>query len=155
MDSRDLIEKLKEQNTWRLLGLGIITYGVYFAYYIKRQTDKINTHLDEDTAISHGFIGSIFVMFYLSAALLIAYIIVPYGHPVEAVSDFADIICGIMLLVWGFKARNRVNAVCSFNSNIKRWFHGFWTFLFTPLYFNYKVNQLNENSVEQASFSET
>ena len=147
MDSRDLIEKLKDQNTWRLLGLGVITYGIYFAYYIKRQTDKINIHLDEDTAISNGFISSIFVMSILSAALSILYVMVPYGHPVLAVSDVVDRISTIMWLVWGFKARNRVHAVCSFNKDNKSWFHGFWTFLFTPLYFNYKVNQLNEYSV--------
>ena len=154
MDSRDLIEKLKDQNTWRLLGLGVITYGVYFAYYIKRQTDKINTHLDEDTAISNGLISSIFVVSYLSAALLIPYVILPDDHPVTAISSIVDIIGSVMLLVWGFKARNRVNAVCSFNKDNKSWFHGFWTFVATPLYFNYKVNQLNEYSVERTSIAE-
>lgn len=152
MENRELIEKLKDQSTWRLLGLGIITYGVYFAYYIRRQTDKINTHLDGNTAISNGFVNSILVMSYISAALLIPYVIVPYDHPVETVSELADRIWVIMVLVWGFKARNRVNTICSFDRYSPIWFHGFWTFLFTPLYFNYKVNKLNEYSVEHAQF---
>ena len=144
MESRELIEKLKDQSTWKLLGLGIITYGVYFAYYVRRQTDKINSYIDGQAAISNGFIISFFVMSYLSAALFIAYILVPYGHPVETVSDFSDWIWVIMLLVWGFKARNRINSICRFDRSSSSWFHGFWTFLFTPFYFNYKVNQLNE-----------
>ena len=151
MDSRDLIEKLKDQNTWRLLGLGIITYGVYFAHYIKKQTDKINVHLDKDTAISNGFVSSFFVMSYISAVLIVPYFIVDSGHPIETVSDITDSIWTIMLIVWSFKARNRVNTICSFNRESGNWLHGFWTFLFTPLYFNYKVNQLSEDHGEQAA----
>ncbi len=150
MDYHELIKDLKEQSTWRLLGIGIITYGVYFAYYIKRQTDKINSHLDKESAISNGFINSIMVMSYISAALLIPYMIVDFGHPIEKVSNLSDRIWGIMLIVWGFKARNRVNDISNFNSESSHWFHGLWTFLFTPLYFNYKVNQLNDEHTEQA-----
>ncbi len=150
MTNRSLIEKLKEQGTWRLLGLGIITNGVYFAFYIKRQTDKINSHLNEDTAISTGFITSIFVMSFLSTALLIPYFIVDEGHPIEKISELVDRVWEIMLIVWGFKARNRVNSLCSFNSEEQNWFHGLWTFLFTPLYFNYKVNKLNKSNAGQA-----
>lgn len=142
MENPDLIVKLKEQSTWRLLGLGIVTYGIYFAHYINKQTNKINGHLNTDKAISNGFIIAFFVMTYLSAALFIAYLVVDYGYPIEIIANVADSICGVMLIVWGFKARNRVNSLCSSNSESKYWFHGLWTFLFSPLYFNYKVNWL-------------
>lgn len=151
MESHKLIRNLKEQTTWRLLGIGIITYGVYFAYYIRRQTGKINSHLGKESAISNGFINSIIVMSYISAALLVPYMIVDYGHPIEKISDYTDRIWGIMLIVWGFKARNRVNILLSANSESDHWFHGLWTFLFTPLYFNYKVNQLNDERAEQVA----
>lgn len=154
MEDRELIEKLKDQSTWRLFGLGFITYGVYFAYYVRRQTDKINAHLDGQAAISDGFVSSFFVMSYLSAALLVAYIFVPYGNPIETASDFADWIWVVMLLVWGFKARNRVNSVCRFDPSSPNWFQGVWTFLLTPLYFNYKVNQLNERSAAYVQMGE-
>ena len=29
------------------------------------------------------------------------------------------------------------------------WFHGLWTFLFTTLYFNFKINKLNDNFAER------
>jgi len=151
MSNRELIEKLKDQTTWRLVGLGIITYGIYLAFYVKRQTGKINIHLSKDAAISNKFIVSIFVMSFLSAALLIPYILVESGNPIEKISNLIDGLCGIMLVVWSFKARNRVNSLCSFNTESEGWFHGLWTFLFGPLYFNYKVNRLNENNAEQAN----
>lgn len=151
MENRELIQKLKDQSTWRLLGLGIITYGVYYAHYIKWQTDKINSRLDKDTAISSAFITSLFIISYISAALFIPYIIVDEGHPVELISSAADLLWAIMFIVWGFKVRNRVNSLCSLQRGTNKWFHGFWTFLFTPLYFNYKVNQLNEGYAEQVA----
>jgi len=143
MENKELIEKLKNQSTWKLLGLGVVTFGVYFAHYIKKQTDIINEHLHIDLQISKGFIISIMILSYASVALFIAYLIVDYGHPIEKVSHITDKVWAIMLVVWGFKARNRVNSHCFLISNRKNWFHGLWTFFFTPLYFNYKVNQLN------------
>lgn len=70
--------------------------------------------------------------------------IVEDGHPVEKVSNLADMICGISIIVWGFKARNRMNQILDSAENDSKWFHGLWTFLFSPLYFNFKINQLNE-----------
>lgn len=143
MNNHDLIRNLKDQSTWRLLGLGLITYGVYFAYYVKKQTGKINGRLDKDAAISDGFVNSFFIMSYVSAALFIPYLFVDDGHPIESIGSIADTISGILLVVWGFKARNRVNNLCSLDKKSGSWFHGVWTFLFTPLYFNYKINRLS------------
>ncbi len=151
MNNMDLIEKLKSQSTWKLIGLGIITYGVYFAYYIQSQSKVINSAINNDSNISPGFISSILVMSYASLAMFIAYLFVEEGHPIEGISGLVDIIVGIMLIVWGFKARNRVNAYCELSTKSDIWFHGLWTFLFTLLYFNYKVNCILENNVEQAA----
>ena len=90
-------------------------------------------------------------MSYASLVLFIAYMFVEEGHPIEGVSGLVDMIVSIMLIVWGFKARNRVNSSCDFTPESSDWFHGFWTFLFSPLYFNYKVNCILEGNVEQAA----
>ena len=37
----------------------------------------------------------------------------------------------------------------------KEWFHGLWTFLFSPMYSNYKVNQIGEQNVEQAKAADS
>lgn len=152
MKNQDLIENLKDQSTWRLFGLGIITYGIYFAHYIRKQSDKINSRLDKDMAISAGFVNFILVMCYLSAALFIPYLFVDDGHPIERIGNAADNVSAVLLVVWGFKARNRVNTLCSFDNKSGNWFHGFWTFLFTPLYFNYKVNRLSAKLAQKQTF---
>lgn len=150
MTNLSIIRKLLNQSTWRLFGLGIITYGVYFAYYVKKQSKEINAVVSTDDEISSGFLNSIFVMSYTSLALFIAYMFVDEDHPIAELSKWVDLIVLIMLTIWGFKARNRVNAYCEIHSQGDFWFHGFWTFLFTPLYFNYKVNCILQDNVEQA-----
>ncbi len=150
MNNLSLLENLRHQSTWKLLGLGVITYGVYFVYYIQRQSKEINAAISNNAKISSGFVNSIFIMSYASLALFIAWMFVDEGHPIKGISGLVDMIVGIMLIVWGFKARNRVNTCCDLNSESDVWFHGFWTFIFTPLYFNYKVNCILEGNVEQA-----
>ena len=139
----DLIRNLKSQSTWRLLGLGLITYGVYYAHYIAKQTRIINLQLDEKSQISSDFIISILVLSYLSLALFFGYLLVDEGHPVAVISNVADRLWMLLILIWGFYARNRMNTLNSASSDGPSWFHGLWTFLFSPLYFNYKINVLN------------
>ena len=139
----DLIRNLKSQSTWRLLGLGIITYGVYYAHYVARQTRIINLQLDAKSQIPPGFVTSILILSYLSLALFFGYLVVDEGHPVAIFSNFADRLWILLILIWGFYARNRLNTLNSANSDNPSWFHGLWTFLFSPLYFNYKINVLN------------
>ena len=49
-----------------------------------------------------------------------------------------------MMVVWGFFAQNRFNTVAAFGRGDPRRIKGVWTFLFTPLHFNYRVNVLNQ-----------
>ena len=143
------INRFREQSTWRLVGLGVITYGIYFAYYIKRQTHKINASLTDDQKISDGFINTLLIFSYVSLFLFFGYMVVDEGHPLEPISSVIDSVWNIMLIVWGFKARNRVNTIFEISKNDQPWFHGMWTFLFSELYFNYKINQICEQYVEK------
>ena len=85
-------------------------------------------------------------MSYITAILVIPYSLLEEGHIIERVSDLSDKIFNICLLVWAFKARNRMNTILQIKAGSPHWFHGLWTFLFQGLYFNYKVNKLNENA---------
>ena len=143
------IQQFKDQSTAKLVGLGIITYGVYLAYYIKKQTPRINKIIGEEERISKGFVDSITAMSYISLILFFAYLEVDDGHPVEIVSDIFERVLAIMLIIWGFKARNRIHSAYEITTEDTEWFHGFWTFGFSPVYFNYKINCICGDKVEQ------
>ena len=135
--------QLEYDSTWKLLGLGIITYAVYFAHYIKKQTAIINEHCEENERISDSFITFIMVISYVSLGFFFACLFVDETHPISAISSFVDMVNNIAFIVWGFKARNRMNLILSAQKKENEWFHGLWTFFFTPLYFNFKINKLN------------
>lgn len=145
--SRDtLLRQLKKESTWTLFFLTFITLGIYSAHYIKRQTSIINEHIDDTLRVSDGYINSILILSYVSVLLIIPYFFIEEGHPVNTVSNLLDRLWVIMVLIWAFKARNRMNILLSCEKGSESWFHGFWTFLFQQLYFNYKVNKLTEPS---------
>lgn len=144
MSHADLIRDLKSQSTWRLLGLGIVTYGVYYAHYCATQSQVINRHLGDKPHIPAGLVATFIILSYVSLGLLLGYLLVDKHHPIAILSNVADKLWIVLLLIWGFMVRNRINSLNSITPEDPRWFHGFWTFLFTPLYFNYKVNVLNE-----------
>lgn len=142
--NRKIISELKYGSTWKLIGLGFITYGVYFAYYIKTKTAVINEQCERSDRIPDSLVNFIMIINYLSLALFFPYIFVEETHPVAALSSLVDLICGITFIVWGFKARNRMNIILAAQQTGNDWFHGLWTFFLTPLYFNFKINKLNE-----------
>jgi hypothetical protein len=143
------ITEFKSQSTWQLVGLGVVTYGVYFAHYIKNQTAKINEVTVEKDKVTEDFVNSILAVSYISLILFFVSLAFEEGHAVETVSYITDRISGVMMIVWGFMARNRLNIAYDLSNDSKEWFRGLWTFLFSPLYFNYKINCLIDESVEQ------
>jgi len=143
MKNIEIIKSLKDQSTWVLLFLFIITYGVYGAYYVKEKSSIMNSVLEEGNKISKGFIDTVIIINWLSLALFIVYLNVD-GEFI--ISSLVDLVANIMFIVWAFMARNRVNTYCGLSSGDASWFHGFWTFLFTLYYFNYKVNTIVDYS---------
>jgi hypothetical protein len=148
--NNEVIRELKFQNTWKLLGLSFVTFFVYAAHYMKRQTKVINSYCVDDK-ISDEFIIFIMAISYLSLFLFIGYLFVDETHPVASISEIVDRIGNFAFIVWGFKARNRMNRILSAEKQSHDWFHGLWTFLLTPFYFNFKVNTLSEKAEQVAT----
>ena len=146
MQQHDLIRELKWKSSWLFVGLQFITFGIYAAHYIKKQTAKINDRLRKDEAISDIFVVSIFAITYLYTALSLYF----HDGPTEDLVFEGIAIIGlmqfIMLIIWSFMARNRMNKICSLKCSDE-----LWTFCFPVFYFNYRVNELNEKIAEQVT----
>lgn len=145
MTSKELVSHLKSQSTWRLVLLSLITLGVYTAHYIKRQTRIINEQLDKKRQIPEVLVATILVLSYVSIILLIPNIMVEEGHPITKICGLLDKLWSLFIIIWAFNARNRMNQLLAVNKGQPHWFHGFWTFLFSPFYFNFKINRLNDD----------
>ena len=83
----------------------------------------------------HGYLAALFDFGRIAGEL---------DPNLQLVSAGSDSLLFILIVVWGFIARGRMNRFCGAMPGSSGWFHGFWTFLLTPLYFNYKVNRIAE-----------
>jgi len=150
MKIREIIGQLKNQSTWRLFFLGVVTLGIYLAHYVKSQTKILNQHLDNESQISEGLVSFILIISYVSVLLLIPYIFVEDGRVYDALGNLLDLVWFLLMLYWAFAVRNRMNKLLLVTKKQPQWFHGFWTFSFYVFYINYKINTLNDNFAEQS-----
>lgn len=144
LQGQNLLKQLRSQSTWRLLLLHIITFGIYTSYYIKRQTVIINQHVDENSKIPIESVNIIVFLAVILVAMMVVDVAFRPGHTFELLINFLSILWSVLVLIWAFKARNRMNKLMSATKNEFYWFNGFWTFMFNALYFNYKINSIND-----------
>lgn len=140
---RHVLDSFETMSTIILLFLSLITVGIYTAHYVRRQSKTINAQVEDSAQrIPQWFVHTFLGLAYLSAALIVPYVLVEAGHPLETVSDWLDRVYLALLIAWGFEARRRMNGLLAAERGGEGWFSGLWTFLFTPFYFNYKVTKL-------------
>ncbi len=144
MQKEEIIRDLKSQSTWQLFFLGYITFGVYNAHYCARQSKVMNQRLESAEQIPVNLNTALFVFSYSSLALFIVQFLSDKSSVLENMSGAVDVLAGVSLCAWGFFARNRINRLLALSSDDPNWFSGLATIFITPLYFNYKVNVLNE-----------
>ena len=143
--NRELIQSLREQRTVRLLALNVVTLGIYGAHYMVRQSTRLNAHLAPEKQISRDLTILILVTSYAATGMALVYFFqLPLEHPLVRAADATGLIASVLKWVWGFKMRNRMNVILGVKRGEFGWFSGIWTLLFTPLYFNFKVNELHD-----------
>jgi hypothetical protein len=58
------------------------------------------------------------------------------------ISKLANIADSVVVLVWAFKIRNRMNLILEAEKTSELWFKGFWTFFFQLFYMQFKINKI-------------
>ena len=144
MQENRIIE-LKKQGTLELLVLSILTLGIYSAHYIKEQTPKIDALSHNKLNIGNAYVELLLYLSYISLGTFIFSLVSPENMMLNLVDSLLSFLVSLLSLIWGFKARNRVNAAFDFHKGSDNWIHGIWTLIFSQFYFNYKVNSIIES----------
>ncbi len=152
MDRKEIINLMKSQSTWRLYFFSMFSLGIYTAYYIQQQSQKL-AQIPNVPLISSNFLNSTIAAYGLSAALTVASFFVPPEHTLNLTSTVFALISNVMALLWAWQMRSRLNTVLALTPESADWFHGGWTFLFTALYINYKINRLHEGQEDLGTAS--
>jgi ABC-type sulfate transport system permease component len=140
----ETIRKLKWHSTWALLGLLIVTLGIYAAYYIKRQTKTLNDSTKTIIKIPNVLVVFIFIISYLGAFVTISSIFFDEKHPIQYIDKILTCIWIAVVFLWALYAKNSLNALLNASKKSQLRVRFLWTLLFGLYYLNYKVNKLNK-----------
>ena len=137
----------KRFSAWFVFIFSIVTLGIYVPYWLYTRTTKLNR-------ISHSKISDLFIWSTTSLYVFTWVIIfsplffefldsyIGPSQPHMTYFPFIELLSNILILVWVFKFRNRLDEMfsnASFNLGI------ILTFFFQIIYLQYKINELIDN----------
>ena len=113
----------------------------------ERQSKFINELIPEgQEKISTKLVTIIFILGYLGVPLFVPFSIFKEGHPIETISNVIDNIWMLCVVFWVFCASKLINFLNSDEKGSEIWFNQIWSLLFGPIYFNYKINKMIEET---------
>ena len=140
------IKAFKRFTTWAVLGLAIITLGIYGYYWMYSRTKTLNTLIPENKVA--GWLVPAVIGLGIANILMS---LLPLASP-ELAQSFAlvslpfSLIGFVLMLMWAFKFRNRLNIISGSSKGNVFWLGPILTFFFQLYYFQYKINQMHDAS---------
>lgn len=138
------IKAFKRFTTWGVLGLAIITLGIYGYYWMFSRTKVLNSLIPENPVAS-WIVPAVLITGLINVVLSILPLAVPSVAADLAIISLPLSIIGMVLaLVWAFKFRNRLNIISGSSKGNVFWLGPILTFFFNLYYFQYKINQMHD-----------
>ncbi|WP_416395372.1 DUF4234 domain-containing protein [Allohahella sp. A8] len=153
-------------SVWYVLGLTILTQGLYFMYWHWHRSKKLNEALPENP-ISSTFINNVVAAYIVYIGLVVYASVyfpealqVPEGATVEslaaqplpgvwvAVQIFGNIVL-ILTAIWSYKIRNRLNQLLAVEKGQPLWSGPILAVLFQAFYLQWKINKALETETNQ------
>jgi hypothetical protein len=145
------IKVFKRFTTWGVVGLAIITLGIYGYYWMYSRTKTLNTLIPENK-IAGWLVPAVIGLGIINIIMSL----LPLGAP-ELAESFAlvslpfSLIGFVLIIVWAFKFRNRLNIISGSSKGNVFWLGPILTFFFQLYYFQYKINQMHDASSQGQS----
>jgi hypothetical protein len=145
------IKSFKRFTTWGVLGLAIITLGIYAYYWMFSRTKTLNTLIPENK-IAGWMVPTIIIFGVINILLSLLPLLAPeQAVTIQMLSTPFSIIGFVLGLTWAFKFRNRLNIISGSSKGNVFWLGPILTFFFQLYYFQYKINQMHDASSQGQS----
>ena len=128
-----------------LIGLTLITLGLYLPFWMHRQC-KVIARLLPHNPVSPEWIVAVFVLSFGSLGWVIPELVTDDDPQVLMIGTIIEWIDTICFLVVAFKIKNRMNELLGSQPSSPRWFGGLGTFFFTCWYLQWKINRVHERT---------
>ena len=152
MSGEQAILDFPRQSVLLLFVFIMVTLGIYQNVWMVRQAQRLNLRLPATRRAPIGFLVFALVLICLDVVLLFVTGMTA-SHSGTFVGNVLGDVAGICNLVGIFQIRNRLNILLNFRHGELRWFSTVWTFLFGPLYVQYKINRLRQEVMGRSQAS--
>ena len=145
------IKAFKRFTTWAVLGLAIITFGIYAYYWMFSRTKTLNSVIPENK-VAGWLVPTVIGLGVIN--ILLSFL--PFASPelaasLAVISLPLSLIGFVLMIVWAFKFRNRLNIISGSSKGNVFWLGPILTFFFQLYYFQYKINQMHDASSQGQS----
>ena len=145
------IKAFKRFTTWGVVGLAIITLGIYGYYWMHTRTKVLNSLIPENK-IAPWLVPAVIGLGVINILLSILPLVSPENAVAASQISLPFSIIGFVLVVmWAFKFRNRLNIISGSRKGSPFWLGPILTFFFQLYYFQYKINQMHDASTHGQS----
>lgn len=141
-DKNEGFEIFTRFSTWYVIGLSIITLSFYIPYWLYTRSRKLNAIATEPISATFMILST--VIYITSFAVIFIEEFIP--KDTEILFRLFDFIANVLIIVWTFKFRNRMQGF-ALGQGIA--VGGVFTFLFQIYYLQYKINQILESIQKQ------
>jgi hypothetical protein len=138
---KENINHFTRQSVWGMIGLSIITLTFYFPFWMRKTSRVINGLLPANR-ISPWFFPVSIILTLLNFGMVIPEILTDDNPTVMMVSKLLNRIDCIVIIVWAFKIRNRMNVILEAEKKTPLWFNAFWTLNFQMFYIQFRINKI-------------
>jgi uncharacterized membrane protein len=138
--SANTIQVFEKFSTWYVLGLTFITLGLYSVYWLFSRSRRLNK-LKYIEPVSETYMQVTAAAWVLSYPVGIGEIYMQDNASYLLFSRGLEIATAMMILVWAFMFRNRLNTFLEHCSVKTSRLSPVLTFFFNVLYLSFKVNQ--------------
>lgn len=126
-------------SAWAVLGLSIITFGIYSIYWQYSRTQRINERMTYQ--ISSLFVNIAVFLWAISLIANAGDFLPPIVAGILAVGSLGYL---IMYFIWCYKIRSAIHLYVNAEKGSYAWANAFLT-IFGPLYLQYKINKIIDN----------
>lgn len=129
--------------TWKLLGLAIITGGMFFIYWMKKMTELVEAFSGKRVWEDNIFIIYLFVWVLLS--------LFPDSYDPDGVTGLLLLVFWLcMWIQWSFSMRREITLYAITKLGMSEYkMNAFYTFIFNVYYINYCLNDLGDEELRQ------
>lgn len=143
----DKVKQFPRFTTWAVVGLTLITMGIYAFYWLYSRSKMLNRQIPENKIPAWVIIGSLvtYVLYMIAA-----YVPLFLGDPeimmaAAGISGILGIAYFVLFIVWIYSFRNRLNILSGSSKGDMFWLGGILTFFINVYYFQYKINQMHDH----------